>query len=279
MQSPLFFSDCDTISSRNDLNLKNFFPQSNIFHEKCGCSLNLIRLCSILRPQSLAPVEILFLNWGNLAHFSLSSCSLLTVIKRLSRGRECRKRDLASSLCVRRSHKCGGIWQNRERNKLGGEQVGAICLWGRNDVLLREGKWRESTMFSERKQVYERKELSLESPVFVYTIQQWQLGLRLIFIWSNRGSVLSHTQIHWLCPLHSWMFRFNCTLTNNDDKITEDILLSFLIPPAWNRWTFSVSMMACVELIWCCILFRLWEADSSHQWLFSYILTYQRLHL
>lgn len=124
MQSPLFFSDCDTISSRNDLNLKNFFPQSNIFHEKCGCSLNLIRLCSILRPQSLAPVEILFLNWGNLAHFSLSSCSLLTVIKRLSRGRECRKRDLASSLCVQRSHKCGGIWQNREWNKLGGGASG-----------------------------------------------------------------------------------------------------------------------------------------------------------
>lgn len=75
-------------------------PQSDILYEKCGCSLNLIRLCSILRPQTLAVVEILFLIWGNLTHFSLSSCSLLTVIKRLSLGRECQKRDLASSLCV-----------------------------------------------------------------------------------------------------------------------------------------------------------------------------------
>lgn len=122
------------------------------------------------------------------------------------------------------------MWKDLTERR-GGGQVGAMCLRGRNDVLLREGKWRESTMFSERKQVYERKELSLESPVFIYTIQQWQLGLRLIFIWksvqwSHRGSVLSHTHIRWLCPLHSWMFRLSSTLANND-KITADFLLVF----------------------------------------------------
>lgn len=91
-------------------------------------------------------------------------------------------------LTERRAKQAWGVW--------GGGQVGAMCLRGRNDVLLREGKWRESTMFSERKQVYERKELSLESPVLIYTVQQWQLGLRLIFIWKSVQRVCASSHLY-----------------------------------------------------------------------------------
>lgn len=154
-QSPLFFFVCDIIIPRKALNLKKpspplHTPQSDIFHEKYGCSLNLIRLCRISGPESLAPVEILFLNWGNRAHFSLSSCSLLTVIKRLSRGREGRKRNLASLLCVRQSHKCRGIWQNGERNKR--EGGGGEAKWA--NMLVRK-KW----CFTGRKEGWNEEKL------------------------------------------------------------------------------------------------------------------------
>lgn len=63
------------------------FP-ADVLNKKCSFSLwpkgslNYITTMHYLRPKSLAPEEILFLKLGNLARFSLSSCSLLTVIKR-----------------------------------------------------------------------------------------------------------------------------------------------------------------------------------------------------
>lgn len=93
---------------RNYLKLPKteLFP-ADVLNKKCSFSLwpkgslNYITTMHYLKSKSVAPEEILFLKLGNHARSSLSSCSLLTVIKRCMSAcdneregkRECRSPD------------------------------------------------------------------------------------------------------------------------------------------------------------------------------------------
>lgn len=78
------------------------------------------------------------------------------------------------AVCAAVTQTCRDFTGRRAKQASGGwgeDRMGPICPWGRNDVLLGGRRDEMKRNHADTKQVYESKVLSLESPVFIYTVE------------------------------------------------------------------------------------------------------------